>query len=135
MKKHNIIWNISIIGIIIGGLITLISYMKFEKANRHYNLSITNGNFDTAYAWSDDVEKFKIILIIGAIILVISLICFIGSVMTTQQKTVENISNNKNDLKSPNTTNKIKELKNMYDNGLITEEEFQDKKKDLLDKM
>ena len=67
MKKHNTIWNISIVGIIIGGLITLISYMKFEKANRHYNLSITNGNFDSAYAWSDDVEKFKIILIIVCI--------------------------------------------------------------------
>lgn len=135
MKKHNTIWNISIVGIIIGGLITLISYMKFEKANRHYNLSITNGNFDSAYAWSDDVEKFKIILIIGAIILVVSLICFIGSIMSSSQNNIDNISDNKSDSKSLNATDKIIELKNMYNSGLITEEEFQDKKKDILDKM
>ena len=79
--------------------------------------------------------SFVIIIFIAVILILVLAVIF----MLTKKKSVsENIEPEfgKNEHSTINThmTNKLMESKNLLDRGIITEEEFEEIKKDLMDK-
>ena len=130
--------NLRIVGIvssIIGFIITAFGVYKYEEAKGMVKAlgqgSVLFGSTDSTYRseaiWLSSMNNYRIVIIVGAIILVIGIIGIINLKKETTK--VENVEVN------VSTNEKMVELKAMLDNGLITSDEFEMKKKELLDKM
>ena len=97
--------------------------------------SVLFGSTDSTYRseaiWLSSMNNYRIVIIVGAIILVIGIILLVSGIINLKKETtkVENVEVN------VSTNEKMVELKAMLDNGLITSDEFEMKKKELLDKM
>ena len=124
--------NLGIVGGIIGVAILIFGLSKYNYANTMYKTASWFGENDSSRRWSSYLDNYKIFIIVGAIIFTISFILIIAGLVN---------SKNKNSVISNKTSNtasvseKIGELKKMLDNGLITMEEFESKKKQIIDKM
>lgn len=75
--------------------------------------------------WGERTNNYKLMTIICAIILLISVILLISSLLKS-----------KDNIQTSNTTqSKLQELEQIYKNNLITEEEYENKRKEILDKL
>lgn len=80
------------------------------------------------------MQNYKIYIIIGGIILVVFVIFAIAGVVNSKDKSSNSLT--LSDLqRNISVSDKMKELKIMLDNGLISQEEFDTKKKEMIDKM
>lgn len=134
--------NLRIVGIvssIIGFIITAFGVYKYEEAKGMVKAlgqgSALFGSTDSTYRseaiWLSSMNNYRIVIIVGAIILVVGIILLISGIINLKKETakIENVEVN------VSTNGKMMELKAMLDNGLITSDEFEMKKKELLDKM
>lgn len=97
--------------------------------------SVLFGSTDSTYRgeaiWLSSMNNYRIVIIVGAIILAVGIILLISGIINLKKETakIENVEVN------VSTNGKMMELKAMLDKGLITSDEFEMKKKELLDKM
>jgi len=68
------------------------------------------------------------------LILVIAFVAIILTILTKKKDTPENISANENPTINTHTAGKLMESKKLLDNGVITEEEFEEMKKEIMGK-
>ena len=101
--------NIGIVGTIISVLLLCFSIYKYNQSVEFYKAS---GYLNTI--WGERTDNYKLMIIICGIILLISVILLISS-NTTQSK--------------------LKELEQIYNDNLITKEEYENKRKELLSKL
>lgn len=132
-----------ILGIVgsIAGIIILIyggkSYQKMKGM-----ASASKGIFgtgDASYSISR-MSDFKVVMLVGMVLLVVSLIIAAAGFLSTIGESNNNVvyydarTNSSGDLnKATNNYDKLSELQKMRESGLITEEEFVVKKKEIMD--
>jgi uncharacterized membrane protein len=134
----NIIFFIGIIGMITMGIWTITLTKSLDTATGMKRASkgmssnqIWNDKFDSA-------KKQKNIAISG---LIVSVILFGSGTYLRYSKSEDKNGNsiseihNVNDSTQINASDKLVDLKKMFDNGLITQEEYDSKRKEILDKI
>lgn len=128
--------NLRIVGLvssIIGLIITVFGVYKYDEAKGMVRAlgqgAALFGSTDSTYRseaiWLSEMNNYRLVIIVVGIILLISGIVDLKSQTEKNVKVEANVS----------TNGKMTELKAMLDNGLITPDEFEVKKKELLDKM
>ena len=129
---------LGIVGSIASGLVLAFGIYKYNDARSMYKAASWFGSNPSSDLWQGYMENYKICIIVGAIILIISLILLIsGIISNSNDKTSSTVvlESNSPEAEGKKTSQKIIELKEMFNAGLITEEEFEEKRKDFLDKM
>ena len=130
--------NLKVIGAFAAGIGTVVSiygFVQLDKGKGRYNIAVEFGNFDTAGIWAGHILSYKICIAAGLVMLLVGVIALI--VWCTKKPISgenENINITKNNSGN-SVTEKMMELKRMKDINLITEEEFEKKKKEFLDLM
>ncbi len=126
--------NLGIVGSVIGAIILIFGLVKYNDAKSMYKASSWFGKTDSSQIWSGHMQNYKIYIIIGGIILVVFVIFAIAGVVNSKDKSSNSLT--LSDLqRNISVSDKMKELKIMLDNGLISQEEFDTKKKEMIDKM
>lgn len=114
--------NVGLVGTIISGILLIFSIYKYN-----YCMSFFKASGYTTTLWKDRANNYKTMIIICIVILLVSIILFISSLLKDKNITVNQESNS--------IHSKLKELEQIYKNGLISESEYNNKKQDLLNKM
>lgn len=131
--------NLRIVGsvsLLIGAVITFWGLKQYSdakamvKALVDSDILLGTTSIKSESIWLDKMSNFKIVIIVGAIILVVGLIILISGIISSTRQT--NITNREITL---STNDKLLELKNLLDNGLITQDEYDEKKKSILEKL
>lgn len=131
--------NIGIVASIIGAVITCYGATKNKHAQsmlralRSGDELLGTRSTRGINAWTEHSSNYKIILIVGSVILVVGIILLIAGL-------VGQINSNNTNVHEVHTieidiTEKLKKLEELKTTGLITEEEFAEKRKDLLSRI
>ena len=125
---------------IIGGCITGYGYFKYGKAQsmisalRDGDALLGNDSSKSIDLWSSYSSNYKLMLIIGAVILVIGIILLISgllsennSVISTEQSVSANADNSNN-----NISERLGRLEELKKEGMISEAEYEEKRKELI---
>lgn len=129
-KTKNKLIKISDIIVIIIGIVILIFGLNYipEKEENSWSSSYHIG--ESKKAQEEQEEEVKVqntIIIVGFAITVFGVACIIKRVLDKKDTKFEKNDNS--------TSVKIKELQKMLNEKIITEEEYEKKKKEILDKM
>ena len=114
--------NVGLVGTIISGVLLLFGIYKYNYCMSFFR---TSGYITTL--WKDRANNYKIVIIVCAVVLLVSVILLISSLLKDRNTTTPQLSNS--------TQSKLKELEQIYNDNLITEEEYNNKRKELLSKM
>lgn len=131
--------NIGIVASIIGAVITCYGATKNKEAQSmlralHSGDKLFGTRSTTGInAWTEYSNNYKFILIVGSIILVVGIILLIAGLMG--QISSENTNIHEAHTIEFDVTEKLKKLEELKTTGLITEEEFAEKRKDLLSRI
>lgn len=126
--------TLGIVGIIIGAIILIFGLSKYNYAKNMYKASSWFGETGSSKLWNGDMNNYKIFIVVGAIILVVSVILAITGIINSANKNTSDIS--LPEIQSNiSVSERMSELKKMLDDDLITQEEFESKKKEIIDKM
>lgn len=125
--------NLGIVGSIIGTIILIFGLSKYKNAKDAYKAASWFGETESSKLWNGYMNNYKIFIIVGAIILVIFLILAIAGMINSNTKDTNTIY--LKDKDNTSISDKVGELKKMLDGNLITQEEFELKKKEIIDKM
>lgn len=124
--------NLGIVGSAVGMIILLFGISKYNYAKSMYKASSWFGETDSSNIWNGYMSNYKIFIIVGAIILVIFAILAITGIINLRNRDDNSIGLAENNI---TTSQKLSELKQMMNDGLITKEEFDTKKKEIMDRM
>lgn len=120
------------VGTIIGVGVTIYGKMKYDSANAQYKAASYFGENKTSDIWFGRLSDYKIFILVGAIVALISIIILLSGFLGSGSK--EN--NEPIETKPTNSAlQKLSELQKMKENALITKEEFEEKRKKILDSM
>lgn len=114
--------NVGLVGTIISGVLLLFGIYKYN-----YCMSFFRASGYITTLWKDRANNYKIMVIICAVILLVSVILLISSLLKNKNEIIPQLSNT--------TQSKLKELEQIYNDNLITEEEYNSKRKELLSKL
>ena len=117
--------NVGIVGTIISGILLIFGIYKYN-----YSLSFYKASGYLTRSWKDDADNYKIMIIVCAVVLLVSVILLVSSLLKDKNVNSVVLSNITN-----STQSKLKELEQIYKDNLITEEEYNSKKQELLSKM
>lgn len=128
-----------IVSIVIGAIITIFGTYKYKAARSMLQaldgaaslFGADEGTYRSGATWLSEAGNYKLMIIVGAIILIVGIILTVSAAINANTQT----EGNEKVSMSNSTNDKVVELKNMLDNGLITPEEYEMKKKELLEKM
>ena len=123
--------NVKALGIacsLIGSVVALCGKIKYNSADSMYGTASYFGKNKTSDIWEGYMSNYKTVLIVGLIVLLIGIILLISSFMMKDK----DVSISAVDSKA---YTKIIDLQNMLDSGLITQEEFEENKKRILQSM
>ncbi|MDE7206561.1 MAG: SHOCT domain-containing protein [Lachnospiraceae bacterium] len=126
--------NLGIVGSVIGAIIFIWGFVKHSNAKSMYKASSWFGETDSSQIWSGYMQNYKTWIIVGAIIFVVFVILAIAGVINSMGNVANSDTLSKTQSNVP-VSEKVKELKIMLENNLITQEEFDAKKKEIMDKM
>lgn len=128
-KTKNKLIKISDIIVIIIGIVILIFGLNYipEKEENIWSSSYHIGESKKAQEEQEEVKVQNTIIIVGFAITVFGVACIIKRVLDKKDTKFEKNDNS--------TSVKIKELQKMLNEKIITEEEYEKKKKEILDKM
>lgn len=126
--------TLGIVGAIIGAIILIFGLSKYNYAKSMYKASSWFGETGSSKLWNGDMNNQKIFIIVGAIILVVSVILAITGIINSTAQSASGISLPETQS-HVSASEKVSELKKMLDNNLITQEEFESKKKEIIGKM
>lgn len=131
-----IIINIGITASIIGGIITGYSTSKYNEAKSMLNALHSGDKLFGTYSgdaikiWTNHSDNYKIMVIIGAVILAVGVILLISGLITASGN-----KNQKEVVDDLDIAERLKQLENLKANELISEDEFMEKRKELLNKI
>lgn len=112
--------NVGIVGTVTSGILLIFGIYKYN-----YSMNMYKASGYLARIWKDRTDNYKLMIIVCAIILLISVILLISSLLKSRDN-----------IQASNTTqSKLKELEQIYKDNLITEEEYNTKRQELLSKM
>lgn len=123
--------NVKALGIacsLIGSVVALYGKIKYNSADSMYGTASYFGKNKTSDIWEGYMSNYKTVLIVGLIILLIGIILLISSFMMKDK----DVSISAVDSKA---STKLIDLQNMLNSGLITQEEFEENKKRILQSM
>ncbi len=129
-KSKKKIVKVSDILVIIIGIVLIIGGLYFQKNEEDdtNSWSTTPKSSESRRADEEgEIQGEDILMIVGFVISAFGLACIIKRMLDKKEDKVEE--------KATDTTSKLKELQKMLDDKLISEEEFNKKKKELIDKM
>lgn len=135
MDKNNL-RIVGTVSLLIGAVITFLGFKNYSNAKAMVKALVDSDilfgttSIKSESIWLDKMSNYKIVIIVGAVILVVGLIILIsGIISSTKQTNIENrqIASSTND--------KLLELKSLLDSGLITQDEYDEKKKSILEKL
>lgn len=128
--------KLGLVGSIIGAIITLFGFIKFKDAKGFYRATSYFGENSSSKIWSGEMDNYKIVLIIGAVILIVGIIVLISGLMQEQNNNTSNTGSNSQNIQGQDDMyKKLSDLKKMKDDGLITNEEFEEKRRKIVDKL
>ena len=132
MNKQKAFKTFGIIMSILGIILSIFGGYKLHYSNMMERTvragdALFGTTSSSAEIWNNHANNYKIILIIGIIILIIGIILFICGLNNKEQ--INNINSTSDTLIQFEELNKLKEK------GYITEEEYENKKNDILNKM
>ncbi len=84
--------------------------------------------------FAENVGIFGILLIIAILTLVIIFVVIFLKILTKKKDTPKNISTNEISTINTYTADRLMEAKNLSEKGVITEEEFEEMKKEIMGK-
>ena len=97
----------------------------------------SNSTLSSESAWLGHITDYKVVIAVGAILIVVDIILLLYSISRTEGTVYAPKINRKPTESVPVKTNsdRLFELKSLLDKGLITSEEYEIKRKNILDKM
>lgn len=114
--------NIGIAGTVISGILLIFSIYKYN-----YCMSLFGASRYITTSWKDRAGNYKIMIIVCAVVLLVSVILLVSSLLKDKGNKTVQVSNS--------TQDKLQELEKIYNSGLINKEEYDAKRKDIIDKM
>lgn len=116
--------NVGIVGTIISGLLLVFGIYKYN-----YSLKFYKASGYLTRIWKDKADNYKTMIIICAVVLLVSIILLISSLLKDKDTRVtsSNINNS--------TQHKLKELEQIYKDNLISKEEYESKRKEIINKL
>lgn len=138
MDSGKTLKNIGAVASIVGLIITIYGFIKFRdaqtmlSASRSLSSFSNTGNFKSIRIWEGYSNNYKLILIIGAIILIIGIILLISGLMSGSnvEPNIEPVSDNTvNDV---DISDRLKTIDNLRAEGLISQEEYEEKRNKLI---
>ena len=114
--------NVGIVGTVISGILLIFGIYKYN-----YSMSMYKASGYLTRIWKDRTDNYKLMIIICSVILLISIILFLSSLLKDKDISVSQ--------ETSSVSNKLKELEQIYKDNLITEEEYDTKRQELLRKM
>lgn len=130
--------NIGIVSSIIGAIITCYGATKNKEAQsmlrglRSGDELFGTHSTTSINVWTEHSSNYKIILIVGSVILVVGIILLIAGLVSQSNSNNTNVHEVHTEF---DITEKLKKLEKLKTTGLITEEEFAEKRKDLLSRI
>lgn len=120
---------IGAVGTIAGAGVTIFGVTKYQSANVMYKTSKAVGV--SADIWDSHMSDYKIYIIIGAIVLLIGAIVLISGFLVQGKQNQFTVSQEK----EGSTSEKLAELQKMLNANLISKDEYERKRKEIIDKM
>lgn len=114
---------------IVGTAVTIFGVVKYNSAGDMYRASSYFGENKSSDIWSDYMSNYKIIIIVGAIVLLIGMIILLSGFFGSGENEIKEVKPNSS------VSQKLSELQKMKEDNLITQEEFDEKRKQILDSM
>ena len=114
--------NVGIIGTVISGILLIFGIYKYN-----YSMNMYKASGYLTRIWKDRTDNYKLMIIICSVILLISIILFLSSLLKDKDISVSQ--------ETSSVSHKLKELDKIYKDNLITEEEYNAKRQELLSKM
>ena len=108
------------VGTVIGAGITIFGKTKYDAAAGQYRVSEEFGHVNSADIWSGHMSNYGIIILIAGFL----------AAGNSQVNENENVKEN-----NKTASQRLKELQEMRNENLITQEEFDEKKKQILESM
>lgn len=124
--------NVKIVGVVcslIGLIVALFGKVKYDSADSMYGTASYFGENKTSELWEGYMSNYKIVLIVGLIILLIGIIILVSGFMLSSKES-GTYSNN-----VTNSSDRLIDLQKMLDSGLVTQEEYNEKRKQIIDTM
>lgn len=135
-----ILRNIGIVASVVGGGIACYGYSKYSeaksmlKALRDGDRLLGTNSTKSIDLWSGYSDNYKLILIVGAIILICGIIFFISGLMSGNNN--RKLSPMQSDSTSINSnvdiSDRLKKLERLKKEGVISSEEYEEKRKELI---
>lgn len=122
--------NIKIFGfvcVLFGSLVSLFGKFKYDSANTMYKTASYFGENKTSDRWDGYMSNYKIFIIVGLIVLLIGVIILISGFISS------NTDSQMHEKVELNTSIRLVELQKMLDDRLITQDEFEQKRKQIID--
>lgn len=128
--------RVGIVSTIVGACVSGFGYYKFDEAKSMMKTledgyALFGGDFSSSMNswsnWADKAAMYRIILIIGVVFFIAGIIMFVSG--SSKEKNASNMQ------MGTGTTDKLKELDNLKANHLISEKEYEDKRKEILSKL
>lgn len=114
--------NVGIVGTVISGILLIFGIYKYN-----YSMNMYKASGYLTRIWKDRTDNYKLMIIICSVILLISIILFLSSLLNDKDISVSQ--------ETSSVSHKLKELDQIYKDNLITEEEYNAKRQELLRKM
>lgn len=127
--------SLGIVGSIVGLIVLIFGIIKSGEAEANFSAASFFGPSVGSDIWADSMEDMKIVVIVGAIILVVSIIIAIAGFMSKSDSDEAHQTDSINKEKEKEPSQKLSELQKMLDDKLITQDEYDKKKKEILDNM
>lgn len=115
------------VGVIAGAAVTIYGVVKYKSAGTMYRTASNVGAYESSDVWKGYMSNYKIFIIVGAIVLLIGAIILLAGFFGSGNSKI-NVTNS-----NSNASQKMAELQKMKEDNLITQEEFEEKKKQILD--
>lgn len=132
--------NIGIVASVIGAIITGYGYYKYDEAKKMSKVlsdgqdlfGISSSSSKALNIWSENEGNYKIVIIVGCVILIVGIIMLVSGLMNAENKKIKDDVKTESVQESKDVVDRLKQLEELKKSGLITEEEYERKRKDVL---
>ncbi len=121
---------IGAVGTVAGAGVTIYGVSKYKSANLMYKTCMAVG-VKSADIWSRRMSDYEVYIIVGAIVLLIGAIVLIAGFLVQGKQNQFTVSQEK----EGSTSEKLAELQKMQSANLISQDEYERKRKEIIDKM
>lgn len=138
--NKNLVKVIGIVGSVIGTIVGIFGWYKYHGAKTMFNAAsaaelFSGGDPKASDIWEGYMGNYRIVLIIGLVILTVSIILLISGIISGSANTFVTDGSSKVDKNDINIEEKLTEINNLLEKNLITNDEYETKKQEILNKI